>query len=475
MKGLVSFAEKSLGLTLWPGQVEVLNDWEASRKRKAVLVLGRRSGKGLMASVAAIKNAIDDYQMPRPGEQRNVVCVATRSEQSQEFVRVTRELLEAAPDSRLKALVNWEAHTQDEILFRNNVRVVAMPCSSRSTRGLATSLLVLDEAGWMSTAEDGFQAGKQVFNALAPGTAQFGNKGYIMLASTPNWRSGVLWDLYEQGQSGGDVFVAQRPTWEMNPNVSREQLEPEFRADPDSANREYGALFSAGAGAYMQADEILSCKRQEGTLAPVQTTAYVGAVDPGYQGDSFGLVVLHREAGLVVVDGAWSWNRQGHEHTLDEVAAIAKAYRITALRTDQHATVPVSEGLSRRGIGVRYVPWTSANKIQAYSQLKTLVNTGQIELPNHERLLSELFTLEARPSATGMTRIAAAGSAHDDLASALAAALAMLGNSISPESVSRMRELLADLGAPSTGGGGGRFGSVVGVPGMPLGPDRIDR
>ena len=99
MNGLVRFARDSLGIDLYFGQQQVLNEWAASARRKAVLALGRRSGKGLMAAVAAIYNAVvPDYsRFLRPGEQRFIIVVAVRQEQAREFIRTVREILAAAP------------------------------------------------------------------------------------------------------------------------------------------------------------------------------------------------------------------------------------------------------------------------------------------------------------------------------------------------------------------------------------------
>lgn len=178
MRGLVGFAEKRLGLTLYNGQSAVLESWAVSGKRKALLNLGRRSGKGLMAAVAAIHNAVvPDYSdLLRPGETRFIVVVATRHEQAREFIRVVRELLRAATDPDLSAVVDLDASSLDEVVFKTGVVIRAMPCSSRSTRGLPISLLVLDEAAHMATTEDGWSAGKQVYQALVPSTAQFGSR-----------------------------------------------------------------------------------------------------------------------------------------------------------------------------------------------------------------------------------------------------------------------------------------------------------
>src|ERR1700694_2067667 len=141
MNGLVRFARDSLGIDLYFGQQQVLNEWAASARRKAVLALGRRSGKGLMAAVAAIYNAVvPDYsRFLRPGEQRFIIVVAVRQEQAREFIRTVREILAAAADPHLAAMVDTSASSLDEVVFHSGVTIRAMPCSSRSTRGLAIS------------------------------------------------------------------------------------------------------------------------------------------------------------------------------------------------------------------------------------------------------------------------------------------------------------------------------------------------
>ena len=431
MKGLVAFARDHLGLAPYPGQVDVLESWASSAKRKALFCLGRRSGKGLMAAVAAIYNAaVEDYSgLLRPGETRFIVVVATRQEQAREFIRVVRELLRAAPDPDLAALVDLNASTMDEVVFRHGVVIRAMPCSSRSTRGLPISLLVMDEAAFMSTAEDGFAAGKQVYQALVPSTAQFGGHGYVMLTSTPNWRSGIFWDLWRAGNEGlaDDIFVVHSPTWTMNPTISRESLEPEFRSDPDSAAREYGANFSAATGAYLDPLDVLACVRRGiGTLAPAEGVTYACAIDPAFARDAFAMGIAHQEGDRSVVDGVWVWHRAGFERTLDEVVAVANNYRIRDLRTDQYSSQAVVEGLSKRRMSCDARPWDNLGKYEAFSRLKAAINTRQMSLPDDDALVQELLTLEARPTPSGATRIAAAGSAHDDRAIVLAALMDML-------------------------------------------------
>lgn len=444
MRGLVEFARDSLGLELFPGQVEVLNEWAASAKRKALLCLGRRSGKGVMAAVAAIYNAaIEDYSAYlRPRERRYIVVVANSLDQAQEFILKVRELLENAIDPDLALLVDFEATTLTQVVFRNNVVIRAMPASGRSTRGLAISLLVLDEAGHFQVESEGVGAGKGIYQALAPAVAQFGPKGYIMFTSTPKWRAGLFWEQYRNGTELGNdgkalddtLLVVKRATWEMNPTMPREhdEIANAFRVDPDHANTEYGADFSSAEGAFLDILDILAAKRKDGTLAPNPDLSYRAAIDPAFQKDAFAMAVAHKERDSVVVDLVTTWHRAGFEHTLDAVVEVCRRYGIRQVRTDQFSSQSVLEGLQKRRLECDVVPWDNAGKFEAFTRLKAALVTRQVSLPNDDMIVNELMNLEARPTATGMVRIAASAGNHDDRATVLAALMDLLESEYGP-------------------------------------------
>jgi phage terminase large subunit-like protein len=402
-----------------------------------------------MAAVAAIHNAaVADYTGSlRPGETRFIVVVANRQEQAQEFIRVIRELLEQAIDPDLVALVDFSASTLDTIVFRTKVVIRAMPCSSRSTRGLAVSLLVLDESGHFQTDSEGVGAGKEVYQALSPSVAQFGERGYVMFTSTPKWRSGLFWEQWRNGTEGIDpqLLVIKRATWEMNPTITRESLEPEFRVDPDGAATEYGADFSAAEGAFLDPKDILACQRETGTLAPDQDIRYKAAIDPAFQKDAFAMAVAHKDRkGEVVVDGVWTWHRYGYERTLDEVAAVAKRYGVRTVRTDQYSSQPVLEGLQKRKLHCEAVPWDNTNKFEAFTRLKAGLVTRQVSLPADDLLVQELMNLEAKPTVTGLVRISASSGHHDDRAVVVAALMDLLENDLGPLVIDRQLYNTAD-------------------------------
>jgi hypothetical protein len=434
VRDLVRFAREQLGIDLFPGQKRILERWIRSGKRKLILCLGRRSGKGLMAAVVAIYNAIvEDYSgMLRYGETRYIFVVATEQLQARKQVRVIKEILENAPDQDLKAMIDYEASTLDEVVFRNNVVIRAMPCSARSTRGYPVSLLILDEAAHMMTTDEGFAAGKRVYEALLPSLGQFRDRGYVMVTSTPLFPLGIFWDLFQAGVTGSpDTLVIQMPVWDVNPNITRDDLQTAFDEDPEYAQREHAAEFIEGAGAYLPAQQINACRiRDRKVLPPAEDVWYVAAADPAFAagGDAFTFAIGHRvgkgDEAQVVIDRLDTWRGKrsplNSDKVLDEIAAIAKTYRIRRVISDQYAVVPLADGLRRRGIKLMPQPLHNELKADIFGALKRLLNLEAIELLDDPALVSELTSLQIRPTPSGKPHIAAAGGHKDDRAMVVA-------------------------------------------------------
>ncbi len=435
MRGLVRFARESLGLELYSKQAETLDDWQASRKKKALLCWGRRAGKDLTAEAVALHNAmVEDYSAwLRRGERRHVLVVATTQPQAAEFIRTGRELLDSAPDPDLRALVDEPACTDSEIVFKTNVRLKAVPCSSRSTRGMAASLVIFNELGHFITTEDGYQAGRAVYRALVPSIAQFGPMARILILSTPLWPSGIFYDLFKAGTGGADpdLFVSQAATWEVNPKITRESLEGEFTADPVGARVEYGAEFVSGMGAFLDPEAVQACVvRDRHLLPPLDDVTYAAAADPAFArgGDQFSFAIGHRvgqgEQAAFVLDRLQAWRGReaplNSDLVLDEIAELANAYGISEITSDQFSVHVLTDALRRRGITLRPQPLFAELKAEIFSSLKRVLNTGRLELLDDRALVSELINLELRPSPAGKPRIQAARGGKDDLAMAVA-------------------------------------------------------
>lgn len=430
------FAREVLALDLSPRQAEALRG--IATARLSLLCLGRRSGKTLLAATWAAYDAVvrDLAAHLRPREPRYIVTVATAQDQARVAYRVIRQFF-ALP--ALAPLVLRE--TGEELELATGVVVKCLPCSARSTRGWAISTVILDELAHFVDS-DGYQAGEQVYRALAPAVAQFGPAGRVICLSTPRGQRGVFWRLWQQASDDPTAYRLQAPTWEMNPRIDLAFLEGERRRDPELFAQEYAAEFVAGDGAFLPADAVRAAVLDrdrdpdlgQGIPSHPRCHAYrVLALDPAFERDAFALALVCRPGGAegtkgagdeangprLVVERVAAYDPPvAFAAVLDQVAALARAEGVDEVVTDQFAAAPIVEELSRRGVRCAAVPWTAASKATAFSALKAALLTGRLRLPADERLMRELLALVATPTAAGFA-VAGAGE-RDDLAHAVA-------------------------------------------------------
>jgi hypothetical protein len=426
---IVRFAREVLGFDLYPLQSEILTAIYHDGIRTAVLRLGRRSGKGRMAAVVAVfeatVNSLAHLAAVPPGERISIAVVAPALEEARIVHRFVRSFLEAPA---LAPLVVRDV--LDEIELSNGISIVTMPCSARSTRGQVVAVLILDEGAFFIDSDGSPLAAEEIWRALAPATAQF-PAGRILVLSTPNWSTGWFADLVAQASSGEfpDMRAWHATTAAMNPSIPASFLAAERAKDPDLFAREYEAGWDAGGGAVFPAELIRAAVREGPDFYPPRSDAtYVIAVDPAFTGDTFGLLVGHREGDQVVVDLVRGWHGSRHapvaiDPTLDEIAAIAGAYGRAPVLIDQFAAEAIRQGLAVRGVAVLARPWTNDSKVNAVAAVRRCLYAGALDLPDHRLLVAELIGLEQRLLPSGRPRIAASGGGHDDYATALMALL----------------------------------------------------
>lgn len=468
---ILAFASDELGLVLTDAQAEMVSTFTDGPFHEAVWQCGRRGGKSLLADVLALYDvAVRGHLQAkvRRGEPRVSAIIAPRLDQAESHIRSCADLIQ---NSRpLRRMVTDER--SDELVFSNGARIRAYPCSARSIRGAAWSSCVLDEAAHFVLIDSSNAADARIYEAALPSLAQFGDEGWLISISTPLWRSGEFWRRVERAQTGRFPYLHHRhySTADMNPRIPAAWLEERRREDPELFSREFEARFLDGAASYLSAVDVSQAVRSGiGRLPAVSGVQYRAAIDPAFNMDRFALVVAHKSGERAVVDGVWAWHRMGYEAVLDEVRDVAAQYGVRTLLTDQAAAEPIRAGLVRRGLAADYRPWSNESKRDAMASVKVALNTGALELPDDPALVEELLGLEARPTPSGMTRIAAAGSGHDDRATALAAVVNQLigRHRSSPAELASLLELntgLAFTASRSLGalgvadlGGSGRF------------------
>jgi hypothetical protein len=180
-------------------------------------------------------------------------------------------------------------------------------------------------------------------------------------------------------------------------------------------------------GAALDGEAIRRALRP-GFLQPGLEHTYAVAIDPAVSGDTWSLLVGHREGigddTRIVVDLAKGWTGSRRQPldvraVLDDVATVARAYRHAPVVLDQFGQEFVAQGLTDRGIVAVRQPWTNELKAESLSSLRAYVNTSRLSLPDHPAMVGELMSLEQTVLPSGKPRIAAPLGQHDDYAMAL--------------------------------------------------------
>lgn len=462
LQPIVAFAAEVLRFTLRPRQAAILDEIYRDGIRIAVLRLGRRSGKGRIAAVVAcyeaVVNAALHLSAVPAGEPVYVIVLASSQRQARTVHGYIRSFLRRSPE--LARLVDDRAagarDTKDEIALTNGVTLVTLPANAAAVRSYAAAVVILDEAAHFKGVDGSPLNVEELWQAVSPTMAQFPARRALIM-STPRWATGWFADMCEKASSGKFPWMRHwhATTAEMDPSTSMARyLGEEQAADPASFAREYEAAFDSSIEAVFDEALVRSAfRRQEQELAPAPGVSYLVSCDPAYTGDRFVAIVGHRTSEAVprvVVDRirAWQGSRSNpvrQDITLDEIAAMANAYNGAPVRIDQYAAEPIRQGLADRGVHVAAVPWTNESKVDAVAAARRVMYASRLDGPEFGPLITELISLEQKPTPGGRPRIAAARGQHDDYAMALLALVDELEPSNTPGLLDHYRRRAAEL------------------------------
>jgi len=132
------------------------------------------------------------------------------------------------------------------------------------------------------------------------------------------------------------------------------------------------------------------------------------------------------------------------EAVVEEFAETLRSYCINKVTGDRYGGEWPREQFQKRGI--KYEP-ADKTKSELYRELLPLLNSGQAELLDNARLITQLCALERRTARGGKDSIDHPTGGHDDIANAVAGALVLVGGKAA---LVITAELLATARRPST-------------------------
>src|SRR5262249_862707 len=141
----------------------------------------------------------------------------------------------------------------------------------------------------------------------------------------------------------------------------------------------------------------------------------------GGQSDSFTLAIGHQEKGKGVLDVLREVKAPfSPEVVVEEFADGLKRYKVFEIEGDRYAGEWPREQFAKRGISYRPA---ENNKSGIFLGVLPLCMSGQVELLENPRLVSQFAGLERRTTRGGRDSIDHAPNGHDDLANAAAGVL----------------------------------------------------
>ena len=416
MHPIIDFAEHSLGVKLYPGQVEALNAYYESGKRNWLLLSGRRGGKSLLSDLICIYEAVipnlDQYI--RPGEERYVLIVSVREDSARLHIRQITKLLR-----HTKALSDMiQTVKEDRVELKNGVIILSLPASARSARGYTASAIVMDEGAFF-TDSLGNSSAEAIFQALSPTTSSFGDDARLVITTSVNAKVGLVYDLYDRATQGEleDWHVTKVSTRELNPKVSERIINSALKRDPESAQAEYFAEFREQTEAFLSSEAIDRCVDPglgRGVVEP--GVSYFMAVDPALMRDSYGYAIGHLESGVVLIDYLKKLRAPVDANGAEDLLkSLVERFRPLGVLCDNPSTVQ----RLKPNIPMVYTPFSRSQKLRIYGSLKEAINLGLIGLPKDDDLLDELKALQIR-GGVDISAPKAGRITHDDLADCVA-------------------------------------------------------
>ena len=393
----------------------------------ALFLVGRRGGKGRMAStIASFEALFGGHEKRLSRGETGVVCVVSPTKAQSTIVRNYIKAVFDAPLLR-QEIIN---ETADGFLLRNNIELKVLAGDPRTVRGFSLVCAVVDEICFFQRDAEKVKSDTELVRSLQPGLAT--TNGKLVCISSPYSASGWAYQTFRKhhGNNGGSVLVWKAPSRVMNPTLPQEVVDQALEEDRAAARSEFLAEFRDDIETFIPRSvvERLVIPGRSNLLPHIVhgpgTPKYHGFCDlSGGRGDDATLCIGHREGRKVVVDYISRWKPPFSPFEVClEMARVLNDYGLDSVVGDNYSANFVAQ--SFRSAGIRYRR-SLLPASELYLEMLPVLCSGDIELPDHELLINQICSLERRTRSGGKDRVTHPANAHDDLANSLAGMVAL--------------------------------------------------
>jgi hypothetical protein len=386
---------------------------------------GRRSGKSRALSVFIcwISCLCDHRDVLVPGET-GVALIISRDQRA---AGVTLDYIDGVlHDSKVLAPMIANC-TADSIELTNGIVVEVRPANRVSVRGVTCICVIAEEIGFWFTSVDLANPDVEILGAVRP--TLLTTRGPLLMASSVYAKRGVLFDTFKRyyGPDGPpDILVAYGSSRDLNPSLSQELIDRELEKDPVRNRAEYLSEWRSDVEGFIGREIVEACVRDYRELPPQAGISYRGWLDPASgvpEGDSLAFVVSHRIGDRVTIDAIREARPPFNFFEVIETVLVplCQTYRITKIVGDNYGGELAKLPVRRAGISYEL---SEKHTSQLYlDPFLGMLNAGKIDLPNHDRAINQICSLERSVQRSGRDQISHPTHGHDDIANAIAGAV----------------------------------------------------
>ncbi len=392
---------------------------------------GRRSGKSRIASAACVYQStmVDWAKILGPGERGKALIIATDREQARVIHNYIAGLLHANPN--LSRLIVAEGKERIELSTGIDIEVAS--ANYRSIRGRTVVFAAMEELAFWRSSEVYANPAEEIYRALVPSLATAPGSLLLGISSVYS-RQSLLWEMVSRhhGKDDSDVLVWVSDSLTMNPTLSEKMIARELEADPAAAKAEWLSIPRDDIESFVSMD-LLRAAIVPGRVTDVplaRGARAFGFIDPsGGRQDSYTAAVASVESGGRIVINAVREARPpfSPETTTRELAAFFKSYGLTQITSDRFGGAWVEEMWQKVG-GFTVKP-AEMSASDLYLASLALLSSGKLELPDNQRLTTQLLQLERRVRPGGKDAVLHPVGLHDDLANAVCGAAVLASQS----------------------------------------------
>lgn len=307
----VWLVESEFDINLYPKQAELMHDFYAGKKKHLTLACGMRSGKSVLAATIAAYEYWYMLTLPQPqvyyGLLKNqplfISVVSTSEKQALDsiFTNAANHIEESDffqtwTDARVKGT---------EITSKSkNITMRALSSWATTAVGRSNKCVVFDE---LANFEDtnGKRGAWEIYSRLSKSTDTFKNDGHIVSISSPKTPNDIIMTLYKRQREERNAIALCLPTWEMNPNFTKEELMEEHKFNLPMFWRDFGVQPHAFSTVQFPEGVKLNKRLTNRFFSDYtyDTNQRVMAIDPAVTSDAFGIAAGYKTMdGRVIID-----------------------------------------------------------------------------------------------------------------------------------------------------------------------------